>query len=65
MRAGFGTYGLEGAERNRLRGARVYDLDEAVDGVLAGTRMRFASEYGIDLTADDQWMEPLPLPKGR
>ncbi|GGM35622.1 metallophosphoesterase family protein [Promicromonospora citrea] len=60
---GFGTYGLSGAERNRLRGARVYDLDESVDGVLAGTRMRFASEFGIDLTADDQWMEPLPLPR--
>lgn len=59
---GFGTYGLGGAERNRLRGARVYDLDESVDGVLAGTRMRFAGEYGIDLTANDQWMEPLPLP---
>lgn len=59
---GFGTYGLDGAERNRLRGARVYDLDEAADGVLTGTRMRFAAEYGIDLTANDQWMEPLPLP---
>ncbi|WP_430594505.1 metallophosphoesterase family protein [Isoptericola sp. QY 916] len=62
---GFGTYGLSGAERNRLRGARVYRLDEAVDGVLVDTTMRFASEFGIDLTADDQWMEPLPLPKGR
>ncbi|MFI6424838.1 metallophosphoesterase family protein [Promicromonospora sp. NPDC050880] len=62
---GFGTYGLGGAERNRLRGARVYDLDESVDDVLAGTRMRFASEFGIDLTANDQWMEPLPLPRGK
>ncbi|MCP2265094.1 metallophosphoesterase family protein [Promicromonospora thailandica] len=62
---GFGTYGLSGPERNRLRGARVYDLDESVDGVLAGTRMRFASEFGIDLTANDQWMEPLPLPRGK
>lgn len=62
---GFGTYGLSGPERNRLRGARVYDLDESVDGVLAGTRMRFAAEFGIDLTANDQWMEPLPLPKGK
>ena len=60
---GFGTYGLSGPERNRLRGARVYDLDESVDGVLAGTRMRFAGEFGIDLTANDQWMEPLPLPQ--
>ena len=62
---GFGTYGLSGPERNRLRGARVYDLDESADGVLTGTRMRFAGEYGIDLTANDQWMEPLPLPKGK
>lgn len=62
---GFGTYGLSGAERNRLRGARVYTLDERVDGVLTGTSMRFASEFGIDLTADDQGMEPLPLPPGK
>ncbi len=62
---GFGTYGLSGAERNRLRGARVYRLDESVEGVLTGTAMRFASEFGIDLTADDQWIEPLPLPDGR
>ncbi|WP_419705023.1 metallophosphoesterase family protein [Promicromonospora sp. NFX87] len=62
---GFGTYGLSGPERNRLRGARVYDLDESADGVLTGTRMRFAGEFGIDLTANDQWMEPLPLPKGK
>lgn len=62
---GFGTYGLSGPERNRLRGARVYDLDESADGVLTGTRMRFAAEFGIDLTANDQWMEPLPLPKGK
>ncbi|GAA1721055.1 metallophosphoesterase [Isoptericola hypogeus] len=62
---GFGTYGLSGSERNRLRGARVYRLDEAVDGVLTETTMRFASEFGIDLTADDQWMEPLPLPRDK
>ncbi|MCK9794490.1 metallophosphoesterase family protein [Isoptericola sp. 4D.3] len=62
---GFGTYGLSGAERNRLRGARVYRLDESVDGVLVDTTMRFASEFGIDLTADDQWTEPLPLPAAR
>ncbi len=61
---GFGTYGLAGAERNRLRGARVVDLDERVDGVLAGTRVVFASDYGIDLTADDQSIDPLPLPRG-
>nr|WP_231747559.1 metallophosphoesterase family protein [Auraticoccus cholistanensis] len=62
---GFGTYGLPGAERNRLRGARVFDLTEAGDDVEVETRMVFAADYGIDLTADDQPMEPLPLPRGR
>lgn len=59
--AGFGTYGLDGAERNRLRGARVFDLTED-DPAAFSTRMVFAGDYGIDLTADDQAMDPLPLP---
>jgi Calcineurin-like phosphoesterase len=59
---GFGTYGLSGEERNRLRGARVYQLDENADGVLSDTFMVFASQYGIDLTANDQAIDPLPLP---
>jgi hypothetical protein len=58
---GFGTYGLSGAERNRLRGARVFNLDENVDSVLAETHMVFAKDYFIDLTANDQSMDPLPL----
>ncbi|WP_199538901.1 metallophosphoesterase family protein [Desertihabitans brevis] len=62
---GFGTYGLSGAERNRLRGARVFDLDDRTDDVLVETRMVFAADYGIDLTADDQPIEPLPLPGER
>jgi len=59
---GFGTYGLSGADRNRLRGARVFELDEQAEDVLVDTRMVFAKDYGIDLTANDQSMEPLPLP---
>ncbi|MFC7343920.1 metallophosphoesterase family protein [Saccharopolyspora griseoalba] len=60
--AGFGTYGLPGAERNRLRGARVFELDENTENVLVDTRMVWAKDFGIDLTADDQPMEPFPLP---
>ncbi|WP_218566602.1 metallophosphoesterase family protein [Vallicoccus soli] len=61
---GFGTYGLGGEERNRLRGARVLDLDERLDGLVAGTRNVFAADLGIDLAADDQSADPLPLPRG-
>lgn len=61
---GFGTYGLDGAERNRLRGARVFHLDENVDGVLNRTELRLAAEYGIDLTAEIQESEPAPFPAG-
>lgn len=62
---GFGTYGLDGAGRNRLRGARVFELDERTPDVLVGTRMVFAADLGIDLTANDQGIDPLPLPRGR
>ncbi|WP_416828913.1 metallophosphoesterase family protein [Ectobacillus polymachus] len=58
---GFGTYGLSGADRNRLRGARVFNLDENKEGVLVETHMVFAKDFGIDLTANDQSMDPLPL----
>ncbi|MGG1659237.1 metallophosphoesterase [Brevibacillus sp. NRS-1366] len=58
---GFGTYGLEGEERNRLRGARIFNLDENTDDVLVETHMVFAKDYGIDLTADDQSIDPAPL----
>jgi hypothetical protein len=58
---GFGTYGLSGNERNRLRGARVFNLDENKEGVLVDTHMVFAKDYGIDLTANDQSIDPLPL----
>ncbi|MGI8312138.1 metallophosphoesterase family protein [Saccharopolyspora hattusasensis] len=59
---GFGTYGLSGAERNRLRGARVYNLNENTENVLDSTYMVFAKDYGIDLTANDQSIDPMPLP---
>ncbi|SEE22663.1 metallophosphoesterase family protein [Jiangella alba] len=62
---GFGTYGLSGAERNRLRGARVYNLTQQADDVEIETHMVFAADLGIDLTADDQSIDPLPLPDGR
>lgn len=62
---GFGTYGLSGDEQHRLRGARVYELDENVDGVLKETYMVWASDYGIDLTPGYQNVDPLPLPRGK
>ncbi|MEE2523574.1 metallophosphoesterase family protein [Pseudarthrobacter sp. J75] len=58
---GFGAYGLSGAERNRLRGARVFELNEDHPGIYKDTRLVFAKALGIDLTANDQPIEPLPL----
>lgn len=49
---GFGAYGLEGAERNRLRGARVYNLQASGNDVKVDTHLVFAKDYGIDLTAN-------------
>ncbi|WP_286230471.1 metallophosphoesterase family protein [Neobacillus mesonae] len=63
--AGFGAYGLPGAQRNRLRGARVFNLDENKEGVLVETHMVFAKDYGIDLTANDQSTEPAPIPDNK
>lgn len=61
---GFGTYGLGGAEENRLRGARVFHLDEHVEGTFAGTELRFAADYGIDLGESGQPGEPADFPAG-
>ncbi|WP_432547404.1 metallophosphoesterase family protein [Kineococcus sp. SYSU DK004] len=61
---GFGTYGLEGEEVHRMRGARVFDLDESHEDVLVGTRTVFASDFGIDLSPDPQPLEH-PAPVGR
>ncbi|MFE6994583.1 metallophosphoesterase family protein [Microbacterium sp. NPDC057659] len=58
---GFGAYGLDGAERNRLRGGRVFELTENGDDVSIATRVVYARDLGIDLTANDQPMQPLPL----
>ncbi|MEO6529811.1 MAG: metallophosphoesterase family protein [Specibacter sp.] len=62
---GFGAYGLPGAARNRLRGARVFELDENHPGIYKDTRLVFAKDFGIDLTANDQPIEPLPLGPGQ
>lgn len=60
---GFGAYGLPGADRNRMRGGRVFELTESGDDVSIATRVVYARDLGIDLTANDQPMEPTPLPK--
>lgn len=44
---GFGTYGLGGDDNDRLRGARVFNLDENKKEVLVDTKMIFAEDYGI------------------
>ncbi|RDU38119.1 phosphoesterase [Neobacillus piezotolerans] len=44
---GFGTYGLGGDDNDRLRGARVFNLDENKEDVLVDTKMVFAKDYGI------------------
>ncbi len=44
-----------------MRGGRVFELKEAGDEVTIATRVVYARELGIDLTANDQPMEPLPL----
>lgn len=51
---GYGTYGLGGVENHRLRGARVFELDESVATVYAGTRTVFAKDLGVDTTNGDQ-----------
>ncbi len=62
---GFGTYGLSGAERNRLRGARVFTLTEDGDDVQVDTEMVWAKDFGIDLTANDQPIPPAPLERSQ
>ncbi|MGP9539344.1 metallophosphoesterase family protein [Brachybacterium sp. AOP43-C2-M15] len=61
---GFGAYGLDGEEVHRLRGARVFHLDEDVDGVLTGTGLRLAGDYGIDLGPTPRPGEPAEFPHG-
>lgn len=62
---GFGTYGLPGADRNRLRGARVFNLDENTADVLVETHLVFAKDFGIDLTANDQSIAPAPIDESK
>ena len=61
---GFAPYALDGEEQHRLRGARVFHLDENVEGVLAGTELRLAADYGIDLTPEPRPGEPADFPDG-
>lgn len=53
--SGYGTYGLGGTDNHRLRGCRVFDLDEKAEGgVYRGSRNVFARDLGVDTTAGDQ-----------
>lgn len=64
--AGFAPYGLDGAEKNTLRGCRVFKLDERKPGEFT-TRNLYAKDLGIDVaTASDVRIDsPAPLPSGR
>ncbi|UOQ93299.1 metallophosphoesterase family protein [Halobacillus shinanisalinarum] len=44
---GFGAYGLGEEENHRLRGARVFNLDENTKDGIVDTEMVFAKDYGI------------------
>lgn len=57
---GYGTYGLDGDQVHRLRGARVFELHQDAPGVLTATRNVFASELGVDTSPGRQ---PLATPK--
>ena len=52
--AGFGTYGLSGAERHRLRGVRIFEVSEANPDQI-DTHMLFASDLGINTTDSAQY----------
>ena len=43
---GFGTYGLDGEDRDRMRGERVFLLDQSTPGRFE-THMVYAKDYGI------------------
>lgn len=59
---GFQPYGLPGAEKNRMRGARVFTLDEGAEGVYTGSEIKFARDYGIDTSSGNQPGEPAEFP---
>ncbi|WP_263312270.1 hypothetical protein [Brachybacterium atlanticum] len=42
----------------------MFHLDESVEGLYAGTELRHAADYGIDLTAGTQPGEPAEFPTG-
>lgn len=47
------------------RGARVFELDESVEGLYADTRLVFARDLGIDMSVPKQPLgAPLEFPRG-
>ncbi|WP_309131550.1 metallophosphoesterase family protein [Brevibacterium sp.] len=57
---GFAPYGLPGADKHRLRGARVFTLEEGADGFTS--ELKFARDYGIDMSPTAKPGEPAPFP---
>ncbi|WME24539.1 hypothetical protein [Brachybacterium sp. GU-2] len=42
----------------------MFRLDDSVEGIYAGTELRHAADYGIDLTAGTLPGEPAEFPAG-
>ncbi|WP_068401590.1 metallophosphoesterase family protein [Kribbia dieselivorans] len=57
--AGYGTYGMGGAAKNTRRGARVFEIKESGDWT---TRMVWAKDLGVDVSAAGRPGTPAPLP---
>ncbi|MGO4957456.1 metallophosphoesterase family protein [Luteococcus sp. Sow4_B9] len=60
---GYGTYGLDGAQKHHLRGCRVFELNERKPGEFT-TRNLYAKDLGIDVDTVEniRIAEPTPLP---
>lgn len=57
---GFASYGLPGADKNRLRGARVFHVVQDRPDQLPETRVLLARDLGVDTSPGDQPGDPVP-----
>lgn len=57
---GFASYGLPGADKNRLRGVRVFEVVQDQPDHLPATRVLLARDLGVDVSPGDQPGEPVP-----
>lgn len=59
---GFAPYGLDGLDKNKLRGARVFTLEEGAEDVYTGSEIKYAKDYGIDIGPLPKPGDPAPFP---